>query len=63
MAYEYLSLVNDVNRRLNEVELSSSNFATAAGFYSSAKDAVKAAIKYDIYSSGKISVKKRGQLK
>ena len=29
----------------------------------SAKDAVKAAIKYDIYSSGKILVKKKGQLK
>ena len=29
----------------------------------SAKDAVNAAIKYDIYSSGKILVKKKGQLK
>ena len=29
----------------------------------SAKDAVKAAIKYDIYSSGKITVKKMGDLK
>ena len=40
MAYNYLSLVNQINRRLNEVELSSSNFATATGFYSQAKDAV-----------------------
>jgi hypothetical protein len=32
MAYEFLGLVNDINRRLNEVELTSANFATAAGF-------------------------------
>ena len=44
MAYNYLGLVNEVNRRLNEVELSSSNFDTAAGFYSSAKDAVNASL-------------------
>ena len=35
-----------MNRRLNEVELTSSNFATATGFYSQAKDAVNAAIRY-----------------
>ena len=29
MAYNYLGLVNEVNRRLNEVELTSSNFDTA----------------------------------
>jgi len=45
MAYDFLGLVNDVNRRLNEVELDSSNFATAVGFYSAAKDAVNAAIR------------------
>jgi len=45
MAYDFLGLVNDVNRRLNEVELDSSNFATAVGFYSTAKDAVNAAIR------------------
>lgn len=44
MAYDFLGLVNDVNRRLNEVELTSSNFATAKGFYSQAKDSVNAAI-------------------
>jgi hypothetical protein len=44
MAYNFLGLVNDVNRRLNEVELTSSNFASAKGFYSQAKDAVNAAI-------------------
>ena len=43
MAYDFLGLVNDVNRRLNEVELTSSNFASAKGFYSHAKDAVNSA--------------------
>ena len=46
MAYNFLGLVNAVNRRLNEVELTSSNFASAIGFYSQAKDAVNAAIRY-----------------
>lgn len=46
MSYNYLGLVNDINRRLNEVELTSSNFATANGFYSAAKDAVNSAIRY-----------------
>jgi hypothetical protein len=40
MAYNFLGLVNDVNRRLNEVELTESNFEGALGFYSSIKDAV-----------------------
>lgn len=44
MAYDFLGLVNDVNRRLNEVELTSSNFNSARGFYSHAKDAVNSAI-------------------
>ena len=44
MAYNFLSLVNDVNRRLNEVPLTSANFPTAVGFYGQAKDAVNAAI-------------------
>lgn len=44
MAYNFLGLVNDVNRRLNEVELTSANFAAAKGFYSQAKDAVNASI-------------------
>lgn len=43
--YNYLGLVNDVNRRLNEVELKSSNFATATGFYSAAKEAVNSSIR------------------
>lgn len=40
MAYNFLGLVNDVNRRLNEVELTENNFEGAIGFYSSIKDAV-----------------------
>src|SRR6056300_1623997 len=46
MAYNFLGLVNDVNRRLNEVELTSSNFSSAKGFYSTAKDAVNSAIRH-----------------
>ena len=45
MAYNYLDLVNEVNRRLNEVELTSANFASAVGFYAHNKDAVNAAIR------------------
>lgn len=46
MAYNYLGLVNTINRRLNEVELSQANFATAVGFYSFAKDAINSAIQH-----------------
>ena len=46
MAYDYISLVNDVNRRLNEVELTSTNFPTATGYYSFAKDSVNASIRH-----------------
>jgi len=46
MAYNYLGLVNDINRRLNEVELTSSDFSGAVGFYSFAKDAVNSAIRH-----------------
>ena len=46
MAYDYISLVNDVNRRLNEVELNTSNFSAATGYYSFAKDSVNAAIRH-----------------
>ena len=45
MAYDFIGLVNDVNRRLNEVELTTSNFASAVGFYASAKEAVNSAIR------------------
>lgn len=44
MGSTFLSLVNRVNRKVNEVELTSSNFASADGFYSTAKDAVNDAI-------------------
>jgi len=45
MAYNYLEIVNTVCRKLNEVELTSSNFATAKGFYSHVKDAVNNSIR------------------
>ncbi len=45
MAYDYLGLVNDVNRRLNEVELTSANFSGAKGFYSQIKDSVNSALR------------------
>lgn len=43
--YNFLGLVNDVNRRLNEVELTQSNFGTSVGFYSTVKDAVNATLR------------------
>ena len=46
MAYDYISLVNDINRRLNEVELTAANFPTATGYYSFAKDSVNASIRH-----------------
>ena len=45
MAYDYIGLTNEVNRRLNEVELTSANFSTATGFYAHIKDAVNASIR------------------
>jgi hypothetical protein len=44
MAYNFLGLVNDVNRRLNEVELTSATFGGAIGFYAQIKDAVNSSI-------------------
>jgi hypothetical protein len=46
MAYNYISLVNDVNRRLNEVELTDSNFSVTTGFYSFAKESVNSSIRH-----------------
>jgi len=43
-AYNFLGLVNDVNRRLNEVELTSTTFSGAIGYYAQVKDAVNSAI-------------------
>ena len=45
MAYNYLGLVNEVCRRLNETELTSTSFAGANGFYSQVKDSINAAIR------------------
>ena len=44
--YNYLELVNTLNRRLNEVELTSANFSTAVGYYAQAKDAINASIRH-----------------
>jgi hypothetical protein len=46
MAYNFIGLVNEVNRRLNEVELTTENFDTAVGFYSAAKDSVNASLRF-----------------
>lgn len=46
MAYDFIGIVNDVNRRLNEVELTTITFASAKGYYSFAKDSVNAAIRH-----------------
>jgi len=45
MSYDYIGLVNEVNRRLNEVELTSGTFDTAKGFYAQVKDSVNSAIR------------------
>ena len=45
MAYDYIGLTNEVNRRLNEVELTSSNFSNAIGFYAHIKDDVNTSIR------------------
>lgn len=44
MALTFLSLVNDVNIRLNEVPLTSGNFASASGVYADNKNHVNSAI-------------------
>ena len=46
MAYNFLELVNEINRRLNEVELNTTTFPTATGFYQTAKDAVNSSIRH-----------------
>jgi hypothetical protein len=46
MAYNYITLVNEVQRRLNEVELSSANFDTAKGSHALSKDAVNSAVRH-----------------
>lgn len=46
MAYNFLSLVNDVALRVNETQLTSSNFATATGFYPQIKEAVNSSLRH-----------------
>ncbi len=46
MAYDFLGLTNDVNRRLNEVELTTTNFAATTGYYSFVKEAINSAIRH-----------------
>lgn len=46
MAYNFLSLVNDVALRVNETQLTADNFATAAGFYPQLKEAVNSSIRH-----------------
>lgn len=45
MAYDYMGLVNDVCGRVNETQLTTSNFSSAVGFYSTVKEAVNSAIR------------------
>jgi len=44
MSYNFLSLVNDICGRLNEVPLTQFNFAGATGFYSQAKSGINSAL-------------------
>ena len=44
--YNFLGLVNTINNRLNEVELTEANFNSAIGWYAQAKEAVNAAIQH-----------------
>ena len=41
----YLELVNDLGRRVNETALTSTNFASATGYYGTAKDAINSSIR------------------
>ena len=46
MAYDFIGLVNDVCGRLNEVKLTTTNFATTTGYYTFVKEAVNSAIRH-----------------
>lgn len=46
MAYNFLGLVNDINVRSGEVQLTSSNFSTATGYYDTAKEAVNSSVRH-----------------
>lgn len=45
MAYNFLSLTNEICGRLNETKLNNSNFAAANNFYATIKDSINAAIR------------------
>jgi hypothetical protein len=49
MATTYLSVVNEVLKALNEVELTSSNFSSSTGFHAHVRDSVNRAI-FDLYT-------------
>lgn len=46
MSYNYITLVNEVQRRLNEVELTTVTFDTAKGFHALSKDAINSAVRH-----------------
>ena len=46
MAYNYITLVNEVQRRLNEVELTTATFDTARGFHALSRDAINSAVRH-----------------
>jgi len=46
MAYNFLGLVNNINERVNETPLTEANFASATGFYSTAKQAINSAVRH-----------------
>lgn len=46
MAYNYLDITNEVLSRMNEVELTASNFTTSRGFQTQCKNAINDAINY-----------------
>jgi len=46
MAYDFIGLANDVNNRLNEVQLTTDNFDTVTGYFAFAKDSVNSAIRH-----------------
>jgi hypothetical protein len=46
MAYNFLSLVNDVALRINETQLTSSNFSTATGFYPQLKESINSSLRH-----------------
>lgn len=45
MAYDYLGMVNEICRLVNEVEMTSSNFTTSVAFYAVARDAINRSIR------------------